>query len=186
MSDEWLYEQLSDLLQFPVPQEMIDYIKSIVNMRDLEDYIRTLLDFDNPQHKRFLQELIQRRKELLKTTDQVLLGKFAILQTTKDGIPLPCYSKEVKEQVFSSFLLLVTHSTERILPKDTDSVKMFPQVTISPITQEDTNLLSKFLGVSDPISLNQDDNSAVPPAAAQGRPKSHLLKTPPGHSPNAE
>ncbi|XP_046661439.1 activating signal cointegrator 1 isoform X1 [Homalodisca vitripennis] len=62
MSDEWLYEQLSDLLQFPVPQEMIDYIKSIVNMRDLEDYIRTLLDFDNPQHKRFLQELIQRRK----------------------------------------------------------------------------------------------------------------------------
>uniref|UniRef100_A0A1B6H116 ASCH domain-containing protein n=1 Tax=Cuerna arida TaxID=1464854 RepID=A0A1B6H116_9HEMI len=62
MSDEWLYEQLSDLLQFPVPQEMIDYIKSIVNMRDLEDYMKTLLDSDNPQHKRFLQELIQRRK----------------------------------------------------------------------------------------------------------------------------
>ncbi|KAG8286930.1 hypothetical protein J6590_049019 [Homalodisca vitripennis] len=39
--------------------------------------------------------------------------------------------RTIKEQVFSSFLLLVTNSTERILPKDADSVKMLPQVTMS-------------------------------------------------------
>ncbi|KAG8291330.1 hypothetical protein J6590_063367 [Homalodisca vitripennis] len=51
--------------------------------------------------------------------------------TTKDGVPLPCYCWTMKEQVFSSFLLLVTHSTERILPKDADSVKVLPQMTLS-------------------------------------------------------
>ncbi|KAG8247816.1 hypothetical protein J6590_053199 [Homalodisca vitripennis] len=63
-----------------------------------------------------------------KTIYQVLLGKFTTLvQTTKDGIPLPCYCRTIKEQVFSSFILLITHSTERILLKDADSVKMLPQ-----------------------------------------------------------
>ncbi|KAG8311006.1 Histone-arginine methyltransferase carm1 [Homalodisca vitripennis] len=67
-----------------------------------------------------------------KTTYQVLLGKLTTLvQTTKDGIPLPCYCRTIKEQVFSSFLLFFTHSTEQIFPKDADSVNMLPQVTIS-------------------------------------------------------
>ncbi|KAG8267132.1 hypothetical protein J6590_057704 [Homalodisca vitripennis] len=34
------------------------------------------------------------------------------------------------EHVFSSFILLVKHSTEWILLKDADSVKMLPQVTM--------------------------------------------------------
>ncbi|KAG8321198.1 hypothetical protein J6590_051473 [Homalodisca vitripennis] len=56
---------------------------------------------------------------------QILLGKFnTFVQTTKDGVALPCYCRTVREQVLSSFLLLVTHSTEQILPKDTDFVKM--------------------------------------------------------------
>ncbi|XP_054278390.1 activating signal cointegrator 1-like [Macrosteles quadrilineatus] len=63
MSDEWLFDQLSSLLQFPVPQDMIDYISSITNARDLEDYMKTLLDYDNPQHKKFLQTLLHKRKE---------------------------------------------------------------------------------------------------------------------------
>ncbi|KAG8272571.1 hypothetical protein J6590_039278 [Homalodisca vitripennis] len=68
--------------------------------------------------------------KLPKTTVQFLLGKFATLvQTTKDGIPLLCYCRTVKEQVFSSFLLLITHSTEQILLKDTNSVKMLPEVS---------------------------------------------------------
>ncbi|KAG8281391.1 ATP-binding cassette sub- E member 1 [Homalodisca vitripennis] len=64
------------------------------------------------------------------TNYKVLLGKFTTLvQTTKDGIPLPCYCRTVKE--VSSFLLLVTHSTERILVKNGNSVKMLPQMTMS-------------------------------------------------------
>ncbi|KAG8282640.1 Semaphorin-2A [Homalodisca vitripennis] len=71
---------------------------------------------------------------VLQTTEknQVLLGKFTILfQITKDGVPLSCYCRTVKEQVLNSFLLLVTHSTELILLKDIESVKMLPQMTMS-------------------------------------------------------
>ncbi|KAG8276572.1 Chromatin assembly factor 1 subunit B [Homalodisca vitripennis] len=71
-----------------------------------------------------------------KTTYQVLLGKLTTpVQATKDGIPLSCYCRAIKEQVLSSLLLLITPSTERILTerillKDADSVKMLPQVTM--------------------------------------------------------
>ncbi|KAG8300597.1 hypothetical protein J6590_072773 [Homalodisca vitripennis] len=66
-----------------------------------------------------------------KTTYQVLLGKFTTLvQTTKDGILLPRYCRTIKEQVFDSFILLITHSTERILLKDADSMTMLPLVTM--------------------------------------------------------
>ncbi|KAG8262778.1 hypothetical protein J6590_047299 [Homalodisca vitripennis] len=39
--------------------------------------------------------------------------------------------RAIKEQVFGSFILLITHSTERILMKGADSVNMLPQVTMS-------------------------------------------------------
>ncbi|KAG8255203.1 hypothetical protein J6590_098279 [Homalodisca vitripennis] len=77
-----------------------------------------------------------------KTTYQVLLGKFTTpVQTTKDGIPVSCYCRAIKEQVLSSLLLLITPTTERILLKDADSVKMLPQVTMpqSPHDQEPNN-----------------------------------------------
>lgn len=34
----------------------------IENDRDLEDYLKTLLDFSNSQHRNFLQELLHRRQ----------------------------------------------------------------------------------------------------------------------------
>ncbi|KAG8319119.1 hypothetical protein J6590_098190 [Homalodisca vitripennis] len=83
-----------------------------------------------------------------KTTGQVLLGKFATLvRITKYGVPLPCYCGAIKEQVLNNFLRLVTHSAERILPKDTDSVKIcflrLPCPIIRSITRKDTDLLSE-------------------------------------------
>ncbi|KAG8264634.1 hypothetical protein J6590_008570 [Homalodisca vitripennis] len=51
-----------------------------------------------------------------------LPGKIQIVQTNKDGIPLPYYCKTIKEQVFGSFILLITHSTERILLKDANQL----------------------------------------------------------------
>ncbi|KAG8311967.1 hypothetical protein J6590_031430 [Homalodisca vitripennis] len=54
-------------------------------------------------------------------------GKHATLvRTTKDGVALPCPCRTVKEQMFSSLPLLVTHSTERILPDNANFVKLFP------------------------------------------------------------
>ncbi|KAG8318258.1 hypothetical protein J6590_006572 [Homalodisca vitripennis] len=49
------------------------------------------------------------------------------------------FSPLVKEQVFSSFLLLTTHTTKQILRKNVVSVKMIPEVimfVIRPITRE--------------------------------------------------
>ncbi|KAG8264422.1 hypothetical protein J6590_011714 [Homalodisca vitripennis] len=61
-------------------------------------------------------------------TYQVLLGKFTTpVQATKDGIPLSCYCRAIKEQVLSSLLLLIIPSTERILLKDANSVWMLLQ-----------------------------------------------------------
>ncbi|KAG8298963.1 Oxysterol-binding protein- protein 1 [Homalodisca vitripennis] len=52
------------------------------------------------------------------------------IKNIRDGIPLSCYCRAIKEQVLSSLLLLITPSTERILLKDANSAKMLPQVTM--------------------------------------------------------
>lgn len=39
---------------------------SIENNRDAEDYLATLLDFSNPEHKLFLIDLISKRNEVKK------------------------------------------------------------------------------------------------------------------------
>ncbi|XP_063229432.1 activating signal cointegrator 1 [Bacillus rossius redtenbacheri] len=58
----WVDEQLSSVLNFPVPEDLIRYILAIENVRDLEDYLKTLLDFNNSQHRRFFSELLEQRQ----------------------------------------------------------------------------------------------------------------------------
>lgn len=62
MSSDWLTEQLSSILDFPVPSNLVEYIETMTNERDLEDYMKTLLDLNVPKHKKFLQEFLQKRK----------------------------------------------------------------------------------------------------------------------------
>nr|CAD7603333.1 unnamed protein product [Timema genevievae] len=50
------------------------YILGIENARDLEDYLKTLLDFNNPNHRRFLTELIRRRQTVLGKGDSNVQG----------------------------------------------------------------------------------------------------------------
>lgn len=59
---QWIHGQLSKVLGFEVPQEMIGYIVSMETAQDLEDYCRSLLNFDNPQHKQFYDDLLRRLK----------------------------------------------------------------------------------------------------------------------------
>ncbi|RZF48358.1 hypothetical protein LSTR_LSTR007525 [Laodelphax striatellus] len=42
---------------------MIQYILGIENSRDLEDYLKTLLDFKNEKHKKFFHELVRRKQK---------------------------------------------------------------------------------------------------------------------------
>lgn len=59
----WVNSKLSAILDFPVPQDLTQYILSIENVRDLEDYLKTLLNFSNTRHWQFYEELLQKRQE---------------------------------------------------------------------------------------------------------------------------
>ncbi|XP_077300872.1 activating signal cointegrator 1 [Arctopsyche grandis] len=59
--DKWVHEKLSACLDFPVPDDLVQYILAIDNGRDLEEYLKTLLDFENSQHRNFVSELLQRK-----------------------------------------------------------------------------------------------------------------------------
>ncbi|XP_059059608.1 activating signal cointegrator 1 [Achroia grisella] len=55
--EQWISKNLSNILDFQVPEDLIQHILSIENEVDLNDYMKTLLDFDNPQHRNFFLEL---------------------------------------------------------------------------------------------------------------------------------
>ncbi|KAK3924882.1 Activating signal cointegrator 1 [Frankliniella fusca] len=57
---QWIHGQLSKVLGFEVPQEMIGYIVSMETAQDLEDYCRSLLNFENAEHKQFYDDLLRR------------------------------------------------------------------------------------------------------------------------------
>ncbi|XP_057322102.1 activating signal cointegrator 1 isoform X1 [Microplitis mediator] len=59
--DRWVHDNLSLLLDFPVPEDLTQYILQIHNERDLDDYLQTLLDFSNPKHRNFVLELKRKR-----------------------------------------------------------------------------------------------------------------------------
>nr|XP_031829639.1 activating signal cointegrator 1 [Nomia melanderi] len=55
--DEWIYKNLSELLNFPVTEELIQCIMKMQNERDLDEYLKSLLDCKNPKHKQFITDL---------------------------------------------------------------------------------------------------------------------------------
>ncbi|XP_055525404.1 activating signal cointegrator 1 [Wyeomyia smithii] len=61
--DTWLKERLSKYLCFEVPDEMIGYILTIRGAQEIDEYFKTLLDFNNPKHMGFLNEFKQRLRK---------------------------------------------------------------------------------------------------------------------------
>ncbi|KAG7210769.1 hypothetical protein KM043_012263 [Ampulex compressa] len=59
--EKWLHASLSGLLDFPVPEDLSKYILQIENERDLDEYLKSLLDYGNPKHKQFIFELKKRQ-----------------------------------------------------------------------------------------------------------------------------
>lgn len=59
--EQWVTEGLSKLLDFQVPEDLIQYLLSIENECDLNEYMKTLVDFDNSQHKNFFIELCKKK-----------------------------------------------------------------------------------------------------------------------------
>ncbi|XP_011143802.1 activating signal cointegrator 1 isoform X2 [Harpegnathos saltator] len=59
--EDWINQKLSELLDFPIPDDMITFIMQIENDRDLEDYFSTLLNNKNQKHRQFVTELKKQR-----------------------------------------------------------------------------------------------------------------------------
>ncbi|KYM86106.1 Activating signal cointegrator 1 [Atta colombica] len=59
--EKWMQEKLSELLDFPVSDDLTQFILQIENERDLDEYFSTLLNNENPIHRQFVTELKKRR-----------------------------------------------------------------------------------------------------------------------------
>lgn len=57
--EQWIRENLSTILDFEVPDDLIKYVSSIDNEVDLTEYMKTLIDFNNSEHKNFFSEFIR-------------------------------------------------------------------------------------------------------------------------------
>lgn len=67
--NEWILSKLSELLNYPVTDKMICFIHQMPNDRDLDSYMKSVLELSNPTHKEFLLELKKKRAQ-----DAVLTG----------------------------------------------------------------------------------------------------------------
>ncbi|EFX82942.1 hypothetical protein DAPPUDRAFT_315992 [Daphnia pulex] len=60
----WICNELSRLLEFSVTQEeyqdIAQYLISMESSRDVEDYLQSMLDLSNPEHRRFVEVLLNR------------------------------------------------------------------------------------------------------------------------------
>ncbi|KAG5328821.1 TRIP4 protein, partial [Acromyrmex heyeri] len=59
--EKWIQEKLSKLLDFPVSDDLTQFILQIENERDLDEYFSTLLNNENSTHRQFVTELKKRR-----------------------------------------------------------------------------------------------------------------------------
>lgn len=59
--EKWISENLSKIFEFTVPKELITYIMQMKNERDLDDYLKSLLDYSNGKHRQFAAELKKRQ-----------------------------------------------------------------------------------------------------------------------------
>ncbi|XP_052860684.1 activating signal cointegrator 1 isoform X2 [Anopheles cruzii] len=65
--DQWIRERLSSCLCFEIPEEMISYINTIRDNKEVDEYFRTLLDSTNVEHMAFLNELKAKKKGITLT-----------------------------------------------------------------------------------------------------------------------
>ncbi|BET01177.1 ASHypothetical protein domain [Nesidiocoris tenuis] len=59
---QWVVDQLASLLHFPDTEELAKNILIIESPRDLEDYLGSIVDLNNPVHRKFINELISKKQ----------------------------------------------------------------------------------------------------------------------------
>ncbi|XP_006563094.1 activating signal cointegrator 1 isoform X2 [Apis mellifera] len=63
--EDWICENLSQILDFPVTNEIVQYMIQIQNERDLDDYMRSFLDYTNGKHRQFITDF-KKQQALIK------------------------------------------------------------------------------------------------------------------------
>ncbi|EFN68058.1 Activating signal cointegrator 1 [Camponotus floridanus] len=59
--EKWVKEKLSELLDFQIQDDFVQFVMQIENERDLESYFATLLDSGNPKHRQFVVDFKKQR-----------------------------------------------------------------------------------------------------------------------------
>ncbi|XP_059486166.1 activating signal cointegrator 1 isoform X2 [Neocloeon triangulifer] len=57
---DWINTKLSKFLSFPAPPDLIDYICTINNEKDFQEYFTSLLNYNDPEQVAFVNELAQK------------------------------------------------------------------------------------------------------------------------------
>ncbi|XP_076680542.1 activating signal cointegrator 1 [Andrena cerasifolii] len=55
--EKWIYINLSSLVNFPVTNDLINYIMQMENERDLDEVLKSLLDQSNAKHMQFITDI---------------------------------------------------------------------------------------------------------------------------------
>ncbi|XP_026320774.1 activating signal cointegrator 1 [Hyposmocoma kahamanoa] len=103
--ENWINEELSKVLGFQVPEDLVKYITEIKRESDFNEYMKTLLDFSNQQHKSFFIELsrkkfpskgaspVKQKKKIAKSKPQ---QEFVTVETP-DEASRPAVQEETKD-----------------------------------------------------------------------------------------
>ncbi|XP_076182818.1 activating signal cointegrator 1 isoform X2 [Ptiloglossa arizonensis] len=59
--EQWIHKNLSQFLEFPVPDGIVECVMQMQNERDLDEYFQCLLDYSNVKHRKFIAELKRRQ-----------------------------------------------------------------------------------------------------------------------------
>ncbi|XP_066598962.1 activating signal cointegrator 1 isoform X2 [Prorops nasuta] len=68
--EEWVKKSLSEFLDFPVHQTLVEFVLDIQDAGDLEDYLQSLLKFEDPKLKKFITELKRKQASLKNNSNQ--------------------------------------------------------------------------------------------------------------------
>ncbi|XP_012275721.1 activating signal cointegrator 1 isoform X2 [Orussus abietinus] len=126
--ERWIHDSLSGLLDFPVPDDLTQYILKIQNMTDLDEYLCTLLDSNNPKHRQFIMELKRRQQgTLASSADLVGYKKVADDETTTSKKNSEKQGEKKKGKMINNEIQTEIGKTDKTKKKKTKFVNLYSQ-----------------------------------------------------------
>ncbi|KAG8304217.1 hypothetical protein J6590_099730 [Homalodisca vitripennis] len=174
------YDDSSECSDVPEPCEMVGGIMNVVR----SDHSGSDDEPDNDLHQVTAQHTIphQRRPAVRVpppwsrtapriSTERDRQSELIEVRSTVSAWKQCERERDNQEQMFSSFIVLITHSTGRILLKDADSVKMLPQIVWDEKSKRwvntDASEEEQSAQLKPPPKASELNGSAIPSAPTQ-------------------